>query len=85
MENCTILGNDNDFFAGVFENRPSKIMAVIFSVLGELALLTLLYSNIWYERFGSDNKRTLLNKLVSSLCWTGFEWFFFIQIVDIFR
>jgi hypothetical protein len=49
MENCTILGDDNkDFFAGVFENRPLKIMAVIFSVLGELVLLTLLYCIIWY-------------------------------------
>jgi hypothetical protein len=27
------------------------------------------YSIIWYERFGSDYRRTLLNQLISSICW----------------
>ena len=87
LENCniTIDNNKEDFFTGLFENRPSKTFAVIFSCLGGSIVLSLLYSIIWYERFGSDNKRTLLNKLVSSLCWTCFEWFFSIQIVDMFR
>jgi hypothetical protein len=83
MEKCDILLDDaGDFFSGLFESRPSKVIALLFSGLGGMVLL---YSIIWYERFGSDNKRTLLNKLVSSLCWTCFEWFFSIQIVDMLR
>jgi hypothetical protein len=86
MENCDILvDNAIDFFSGLFESRPSKVIALLFSGLGGMVLLLLLYSIIWYERFGSDNKRTLLNKLVSSLCWTCFEWFFSIRIVDMLR
>jgi hypothetical protein len=60
--------------------RPSKIAAVAFSGLGGLVLLPLVYFIIWYERYGSDHKRTLLNKLVSSLCWSFFEWFFIVQV-----
>jgi hypothetical protein len=84
-ENCSISGSETDFFSGIFENRPSKFVAVAFSGLVGLFLLPLVYSIIWYERFGSDNKRTLINKLVASLCWTCFEWYFSIQMIDMFR
>jgi len=33
--------------------------------------ILLLYGVIWYERFGSDSKRLLRNRIVSSSCWYG--------------
>ena len=39
-----------------------------------------LFGIIWFERFGSNLKRTFLNKMVSALCWTCFEWFFIVQV-----
>ena len=65
--------SNEDFFKGLFENRPAKISALIFNVFGACVLLPLMFGIIWYENFGSDNKRTLLNKLVASLCWSCFE------------
>jgi hypothetical protein len=47
--------------------------------------MSLVYGIIWFERHGSDQKRTLLNKLVSSFCWSCVEWFFIIQFFDMIR
>ena len=69
-----------DYFAAVFESRVSKISAVSFSAVAGLILLPLVYVIIWFERFGSNLKRTFLNKMVSALCWTCFEWFFIVQV-----
>jgi hypothetical protein len=55
------------------------------SVLGIIILLPLIYSIIWFERYGSDNKRPLLNKLVSSICWLGVFWFLVVQPIDVLR
>jgi hypothetical protein len=48
--------------------------------MGGCVILPLLYFITWYERCGSDHKRTLLNKLVSALCWTCLEWYLLVQV-----
>ena len=83
-ENCSFPESE-DFFSGLFENRPSKVIFVIVSIVGGFVLLPLVYSIIWFEQFGSDKKRTLINKFVSSVCWTCFEWFFTVQVRDKFN
>ena len=53
---------DNSF-NGILSNRVPKVMAVMFSFLSWPFLVAFFYGIIWYERFGTDNKRTLINKL----------------------
>ena len=48
-------------------------------------LLIYCYTFSRYEHFGSDQKRTLINKFVSSLCWTGIEAAFVVECLNIFR
>jgi hypothetical protein len=43
------------------------------------------YGIIWYERYGSDKKRILVNRLLTSLCWTGIELYTVIIPLDIVR
>ncbi len=74
-----------DYFEGLYENRPSKIAAVAFSIIAAIIILPLVYFIIWFEKYGSDQKRTFLNKMVSSLCWTCIEWFAIIQSIDTIR
>jgi len=85
FENCSDPKNGEDFFSGLLENRPTKFFAITFSLVGGCLILPLVYCIIWFEKFGSDNKRTLLNKLVSSLCLTCFEWFLIVQMLDMIR
>ena len=79
------IDEGSDFFSGIFENRPEKIFSVIFSAIAGSILILLMYGIMWFEHHGSDLKRTLLNKLVSSLCWSGMEWFLIVQVMDMVR
>jgi hypothetical protein len=44
-------------------------IAIVLSVLLSLIVIPSLYGIIWFERFGSDSKRTLINQLFASVCW----------------
>jgi len=56
-------------FDGVMETKPSKVFSLTFSCLTIPINIGLLYGIVWFEKYGTDNKRTLINKLVASLCW----------------
>jgi hypothetical protein len=81
----SLSNSSGDFFAGVFENRPSKIIFMTFTFVAIPVVLLLLYSIIWYERFGLDAKRTIVNKLTSSFCWTGIQFVILVNIPDLGR
>ena len=44
-----------------------------------------MYGIIWYERYGTDLKRILVNMLVTSICWSGIVWFLIVQSLEILR
>jgi hypothetical protein len=53
------LSNQTDFFHDLFEPRFSKTLSVAISIVATVAGLVLTYSIIWFEHYGSDDKRTL--------------------------
>ena len=61
---------NDDFFRDLFQPRWSKTLFVLFSGIGTSVCLLLIYSIVWFERYGSDQKRTLqvssLNKKTDS-------------------
>jgi hypothetical protein len=57
-------------FCVAFENNAYKNISIIFTTVSMPVCIVLFYGIIWFERFGSDNKRTLANKLFSMLCWS---------------
>jgi hypothetical protein len=61
-------------FEGLFENRPSKIVGVLFAIPMSVFICLAAYGIIWFERYGSDLKRIFINKMVSSVCWTIVAW-----------
>ena len=50
-----------------------------------MALAPGVYGLVWYERYGTDLKRMLLNRLVSSICWTGFLYYSIPFSLDLVR
>jgi hypothetical protein len=66
----SIMSNErNDCYPGLFEPKLSMILCIIVScILIPINIFTY-YGIIWYERYGTDNHRTLMNKLLSSVCW----------------
>jgi hypothetical protein len=82
LENCSseVPAVDSDFFAELFDNRASKVAAVVFSALCWLVIVPTVYAVIDFERASSDHKKTLLNKLMSAINWLCLEWFFIVQV-----
>ena len=64
------IDTKKDFFYAISENTLSKLFSLAFSIMSVPVILLLLYTIIWYEKYGADKKRTILNQLVSSICWT---------------
>ena len=67
--NCSSSGTETHF-CGVFDDKLSKWASLTFAVVATPIDIVLLYGIIWFEHFGSDQKRILTNKLLSSVCWT---------------
>ena len=67
LANCT---GTEKHFCSIFENNPYKDASIFFAIVSIPTCFVLLYAIIWFERFGTDNKRILTNKLLSSICWT---------------
>ena len=68
-EEAANISQTEKLFIQLFENSPSKIVSVIVTVILVVFLTFGNFGIIWYEKFGSDKKRTLINKLFASVCW----------------
>ena len=63
------LNSTENHFEAVLENHNfAKLYYIVFSFLVVIFASPLYYGIIWYERFGHDNKRTLVNQLSSFFC-----------------
>ena len=58
-------------FSNIYSQDLYMGLAAAFSFINFFVLTPLLHLIIWYEQYGSDHPRTLLNQLVTSLCWNG--------------
>lgn len=67
--NCSTSESETHF-CGVFEDKLSKWASLAFAIAATPISVVLLFGIIWFEHFGSDQKRILTNKLLSSVCWT---------------
>jgi accessory gene regulator protein AgrB len=54
--------------------RVSKTIELVLSVIIALLIIAAAFGIIFFERFGSDSKRILANKLMSAICWTAIAW-----------
>ena len=61
--------NSTQCFSSLDSHNPFKVVFIFASILCILVALPGFYSIIWFEQYGSDKKRTLINKLISSSCY----------------
>ena len=77
------ITNQSVNFDYIFEDRPLKFVGIIFSSVMIVVIFCLASGIIWYENCGSDLKRILTNRLVSSICWCVLESLFVIWSPDL--
>ena len=63
------LTSDANFCSTFLEDNFSKVFSLVFSLLASVLLFPLLYGIIWFERFGTDFRRNLNNRLMSAIMW----------------
>ncbi len=69
MEEFDFLNNSyHQMCSGFLENGITKSVFITLSLLLSCRVLPMLYGIIWYERYGTDAKRTLINQLFCSIC-----------------
>ena len=64
--------NSENNFHFIFENNITKTVSVSITSLLILFAGPLYYAIIWYERFGTNTKRTLINQVHSKNCRVNF-------------
>ena len=84
-DDLTCDSTDSDFFKFLMVYGPSEIVSLVFSAVSLVSVPLLLYSIIWFDNFGSDKKRTFINRLVSSFCAALIEMCFTIQLTEFIR
>jgi hypothetical protein len=74
-----------DFYLEVFKFNPLLICCLFISILATVLSPLFWYGIIWFERYGSDKRRTLLNMVTSMYCWTTIHFFVFVQSMETAR
>ena len=75
-----------DYFGNLFnDNATTRYFFLAFAIFSIFFGTLALYCIIWFEKFGSNSKRTLLNMLASLGCWSFIEFIIFIEIPEILR
>jgi hypothetical protein len=61
------------------------IVGFIIAILNIIFVTPVLFGVVFYEKFGSDKKRSLINQLVASICWMIIIWNCTVQPVTVAR
>ena len=75
---------DDQAYCGLYQSRFSKWAAIVMSLILISVDVLMFYGIIWFERFGTDQRRTLMNKLLTSVCWIVIGQLF-LPLLDILR
>ena len=59
----------NNLFDNIYSLNWSMTVGILSTLINILCSTPLFFAIAWYERFGTNHNRTLLNQLVSSICW----------------
>ena len=83
-----MFASSHTFNQSIFEEKhsslpPSKLIGITISMINIVPMSLFLYSIIWYERFGTNHNRTLINQFVTSTCWAGLVYNIFVLIPEV--
>lgn len=82
---ANLTGNVTDYYPFMTDNNAVKWVTWVFGFFVALTGPCALYSVIWFERFGSDRKRTLLNMLFSQSCTAGIAYVYLGHVPELIR
>ena len=75
----------SDFFHGLFVNRPTKIFAILFSLIGSYTIVVLILYIDHYNKHSLDAKHTVASRLYNSAWLWALAWILTAQHIDMIR
>ncbi len=85
-QNYSIVAqNYSNLYAILANDSNERLFCLIVSMLSIVLGTPLLYFVIWFEKYGSGRKRTLINMFISMNCWTSIGMSLLVQTSVIFR
>lgn len=75
----------SDSFPALMDNNLPKVVGCVLSAVNVVVAPPLLYFIVWFERFGNDLKRTLVNMLTSVICCTFIFYLLTCQSLEVLR
>jgi len=86
MNSSTVLKRNQELYFQGFQEAKASIWIILFTSTFICCICWILsFGIVWYERFGSDSRRTLMNKLVSSIYLSAIVEVPIIQLAEISR
>ena len=73
-----------DFYSKLLESSFAKNGSIALAVIFVVLVAPVAVGVVAFEKFGSDKKRTIINKLFSSTCWSVNAFYFFCQLTESF-
>ena len=70
-------------FRAVFDWNASKTIEIFASLINIVFVSPFYFYVVWYERFGANHQRSLINQLLASVCASGVAYNVFVQTLDI--
>lgn len=80
-----MFNSNFEFFFGLMENNSTKFCSIGYAIIASMIVLPFVFTIIWFEKYGSDKKRTLINMLVSSSYWSVIQAWFLVYLPDMVR
>jgi len=77
--------NNTQCFEKVDSDNAYKYVFIVATILCIITTVPGFYSVVWFEKFGSDKRRTVFNKLLSSMCYVGMFANVFVQGLFVLR
>lgn len=76
----------HNYFLLLLDKDPvSKYATVTLALIMITILVPALYSIIWYDKFGSSKRKTVINYFLTGICWNLIIWLLTVQMVTIVR
>ena len=85
VTNQSIASSDESvtFFVSIYAWTISKSLGIVFSFISILFITPFFYFVIWYERYGANHKRTLINQFAASTCYYAIAYNLLTQSLEI--
>ena len=73
MFNSTLSAESEDFYYKLYESNAAKNTSIVAAFIFSLFIVPELIGIIVFEKFGSDKKRTIINMMITSMCYSTFQ------------